>query len=98
MPMYTKEEAARIRAMAADSDRQLDNVPISDLSGKSPAAIIAGLQALVMTLEQGIIIAQRHHYEGHAEPFPGACKGVMEQSLRCVAIARASRILPEREG
>jgi hypothetical protein len=43
------------------------------------------------------VIAYRHHHLGHSEPYEGACKQVMEQSMQCVAVARASRILPERE-
>ena len=57
---------------------------------------LGALQKLVDALDVALKIAIERHYEGKSEPYPGACRMVMEQSRNAVDVARKTGLMPER--
>lgn len=87
-----------IKRAAAVSDALMARAEASkpDVSEESAASKLFMLQHLVRVLESGMKIVSARHYQGapEPEPYPGACAGVVEASLRAVRIARNSGLLP----
>jgi hypothetical protein len=67
-----------------------------DVSGTPIEMQNKALRAVVKALETGLKIVHEIHYaEARApEPFPGACKAVVEQGLAGIALARKGGLIP----
>lgn len=87
---YSKEDANRLTDFLDKTrDRDLD-LTMAPLDTR-----LAMLRQLMCTLETALkIVHGRHCCEpAAAEPFPGACKIVVEQSLAAINLARRSGLI-----
>jgi hypothetical protein len=88
---YTKDHTEELDA---ELDRAFAN-PIG-ASVASPEKKVVALLALIATMEAALKIAMEHHYSNKPEPYPGACREVMRQTLHAVEISRRAKLIPER--
>lgn len=89
---YSKDQSDDLGQMIFTSRSKL-----IDAANAPPDVKIKALQSLVTTLESAVSIALGRHYADVPEPFPGACKEVLRQSLQIVDLARRSKLLPEKK-
>jgi hypothetical protein len=88
---YGKAQSDELTSIIHDTDAK--RIDVTDMPPEQQAR---ALRALVAALETGLhIVMETHYRNGPArEPFPGACKAVVEQGLAGIALARNSGLIP----
>lgn len=85
------------RKQAAERDAMLDIVKTVAIPvAWTDAHRIKALQSLVGVLASAIKIG-RGRLSGDAEPYPGACVGVLNHATEAVNIARATGLIPHED-
>lgn len=88
---YSKDDSRHLTGMI-----EVAKMKSIDASRMPPEQQINALRSLVKALETGLKIVHERHYAEppQPEPFPGACKAVVQQGLSSISLARMSGLIP----